>query len=159
MFNTLKVMIPKNDEARDPIKSFKVIIAATGLQPPADLIADGRVHMFSPDGDGTPCDAWYILRREGPRAGAFGCQRKKMTLAWRPGGVKPAAKDQRAAELSNLRARLSAFSGAIVSAGVRQDWEISPRYADFLLRTAERMVELGAQPGLDDPLTAEGRQQ
>lgn len=152
------VTMPRNagsGRIADPIASFTAAMTATGMTPPASITNDGRVHMFGPDPDGMPRDAWYVLRLEGYPVGAFDCKRKGLALAWKPGCLKPAAKDRRAGELSNLRARLNAFSRAIVSAGVRHDGLISQRYAAFLLRTAERMLELGAQPGLDDPLTLE----
>ncbi|SEA76543.1 hypothetical protein [Variovorax sp. YR216] len=136
----------------DPIKSFKVIIACTGMQPPAELLADGRVHMFAPDGQGTPCDGWYVLRAGDRPAGAFGCKRKGVALAWGPSGTRPAKKDPRDREVRSLQAQLDAFSAGIARLASTHDKELSMRYAVRLLRVAERMGELGASVGLDDPL-------
>ena len=136
-------------------QAFATAIASAGMTPPANLIGDHRLRMFSPDGEGTPVDAWYVLRLDFYPAGAFGCKRKGLTLAWNPGCVKPTFTDQRARELSCLQAQLNAFSSGIVSASARHDCEILMRYAMQMLRIAERMVELGAQAGLDDPLAGE----
>ncbi len=45
----------------DPIQEFKTAIAGAGLVPPDDVIADGKLHRFSSDGNtrkkmgGTSC--------------------------------------------------------------------------------------------------------
>ncbi|MNK59154.1 hypothetical protein D3C87_782540 [compost metagenome] len=140
----------------DQIKSFAAVIAAAGMQPPARITADRRIRMFSPDGPDTPADAWYVLCLDTRPAGAFGCKRKGLALAWGPDGVKAARTNHRAREMSGLQAQLHAFSLGIVSASARADSEVSARYAMRMLRAAERMLELGAQAGLADPLATEG---
>ena len=130
----------------DPIASFTAAMSDADMKPPASIAADGRLHMFSPDGDGTPRDGWYLLRLEGDPGGAFGCERKGVALAWGPGGTKPASKDHRECELSNLRAQMDAFSSGIVSAGERSDALLTPHFALPAIRAAERIVELGGTP-------------
>lgn len=140
-----------------PIRSFGAAMATAGMQPPAEIAADGRVHMFSPDGDDTAADGWYVLRlNSGRPAGAFGCKRKRLARAWEASGTRPASLDQRDREVRSLQSQLEAFSAGIARVAGNQDKELSVRYAARLLRVAERMLELGAPAGLDDPLAVEG---
>ena len=138
----------------DVVAAFATAIDSTDMHPPADIIADGNIHRFSASGEGAPCDGWYVLRYEACLTGVFG-KRHDSAFAWSPtAGVKRVSGDEFEDALSSLRAQMNAFSSGIVFA--RDDSRFTVRYASRLLRIAERMLELGVQPGLYDPTTLSG---
>jgi putative DNA primase/helicase len=57
----------------DPIQEFKAAMLAAGLVPPDDVIADGKLHRFSSDGNARKKNGWYIMFADGLAAGRFGC--------------------------------------------------------------------------------------
>lgn len=58
----------------DIIDAFARAISATGMVPPVDLVPDGRLHRFNPDGRGKDRSgtAWYVLHADNVPAGIFG---------------------------------------------------------------------------------------
>lgn len=66
----------------NPGDAFRETIAAAGMQPPAEVISDGRVHRFSPTGRRGDDAAWYVLHADGIPAGAFGNWRDGLHQAW-----------------------------------------------------------------------------
>lgn len=139
------------------MEQFRAAIAAAGMTPPDEIVADGRVRMFSPnDVDEAPTDAWYVLRLSGSPSGTFSCRRLGVALDWGSDGVRPARRDERARELSNLRAQLDTFANELTRLAEEPCSAHSVCCAVHLLRVAARMNELGAPAGLDDPLATEG---
>lgn len=138
----------------DDVAAFSAAIASAGMDPPADIVADGRIHRFKTDGKGGSCDGWYVVRYEARLTWEFG-ECHGSAFEWNPvAGVKRVSANKFQRELSSLRAQMNAFSGVIDSA--RDDSRFSLRDTSHLLRVAERMPKLGAQPGLDeDPRTLE----
>ena len=121
------------------LKSIAAALAATDLKLPSGLIADGRAHGLT--GDSTHAGGCSVARLKTHPAGAC------LVLSWgAPGGAKPASKRQLGRELSRRSAQLDAFSQGIVDAGARQDSELSVNYAAKLLRVAQCMLDLEAQP-------------
>ena len=56
---------------------------AAGIEPPAELIADGTVRRFDVPGDKTQSkNGWYVLFSD-PPAGAFGCWKRGIRETWR----------------------------------------------------------------------------
>lgn len=135
----------------DDMVAFAAAIASAGMEPPVDIVADGSLHRFSTDGEGGPCDGWYVLRYEASLTGVFGkCHGS--AFVWSPAaGVKRVSANEFERELSSLRSQMNAFSSVIDSA--RDDSRFSLRYTSHVLRVAERILELGTQPALDEPLT------
>ncbi len=127
------------------VQLFTATMAATGMHPPANFIADGRLHLFSPDGEGTQADGWYVLRHEVRLMGAFGCHRRGIALAWADTGAT-LWHDELAREQRSLRARLEAFSSGISAASERHDSELVQHLAAAMIFVAERLGELGAAP-------------
>ena len=58
----------------DIIDAFARAISATGMVPPVDLVPDGRLHRFNPDGRGKDRSGtgWYVLHADSVPAGIFG---------------------------------------------------------------------------------------
>jgi putative DNA primase/helicase len=55
----------------DPVQQFRNALAARGIIPPKDLIADGRLHRCDAEGRGGKGDAAYLLHLDGIAAGGF----------------------------------------------------------------------------------------
>lgn len=61
---------------------FQSAIAAAGLTPPQDVIADGKIHRFSSDGQPRDDAGWYVLYQDGIPGGSFGCWRSGLQSNW-----------------------------------------------------------------------------
>jgi len=139
----------------EDVAAFSAAIASAGMEPPADIVADGRIHRFSTDGEGGPCDGWYVLRYEACLTGEFG-KRRGSTFEWSPtAGVERASGDKFEEALSSLRAQSDSFSLGISAASERQDSVLMRHLAAEAIRVADRMLELDVQPGLPDSFMAE----
>jgi putative DNA primase/helicase len=54
-----------------------------GIEPPAEIIADGALHRFTVAGDKARSDnGWYVLHTDEPSAGAFGCWKRGISETW-----------------------------------------------------------------------------
>ena len=62
---------------------FSAAIRAAGLEPPADIEADGLLHRFAANGKRGDDAGWYILHCDGIPAGAFGDWRTDVRQDWR----------------------------------------------------------------------------
>lgn len=62
---------------------FKETMRAAGLEPPANLTADGQIHRFHVVGDKPRTEnGWYVIFADDPVAGAFGCWKRGITEKW-----------------------------------------------------------------------------
>jgi putative DNA primase/helicase len=72
--------LPPEDQLRDAI-------IAAGLNPPREILLDGKVHRFASGTKGTPGHTdkpgWYIAFGDGIPAGRFGCWRSGLESTWR----------------------------------------------------------------------------
>lgn len=65
------------------LDDFRRAIADTGLTPPDEIIADGKLHRFATDEEDFRDDAgWYVLHSDGLPAGVFGCHRSGLKQKW-----------------------------------------------------------------------------
>jgi len=64
------------------LDSFRAAIAATGLTPPDQVIADGVLHRFNSSGKRGDDSGWYVAHLDGTPAGAFGCWRAGVNETW-----------------------------------------------------------------------------
>lgn len=99
------------------LDDFRQAMQAAGIDPPAELLADGALHRFSSGGDRSK-NCWYILFADEPAAGKFGCWKRGISETWCSKGYQnldpaekaryaanmEAAKSQRDGELSRLQA-------------------------------------------------------
>lgn len=69
--------------AADFRQQFAEAIRAAGLTPPAEIVADGAIHRFAPNGRPSDKAGFYILHGDGVPAGSFGDWRTSKTYAWR----------------------------------------------------------------------------
>jgi len=66
-----------------PIDQFRDVILSAGLQPPSEIIADGKLHRFSSNGKRGDDAGWYVLHGDGIPAGGFGDWRTGISQSWR----------------------------------------------------------------------------
>lgn len=124
-----------------PLDNFLTAIAAAGMEPPAEIHPDGRLHRFSPAGKRGDDAGWYVLHLDGVPAGAFGNWREGLSQCW-------SAKDERRmtpAERSALGRRLEA-------ARRLRDAELRQRQAKAAEAAAVRWA--AATPAQDHPYLA-----
>ena len=57
---------------RDTIEQFRGAIRSNGIEPPPEIIADGKLHRFSSNGKHGDDAGWYVLHDDGIPAGEFG---------------------------------------------------------------------------------------
>lgn len=67
----------------DAVQQFRVALAESGITPPPEIIADGRLHRFSPTGKRGDDAGWYVAHGDGIPAGAFGDWRTGASHTWR----------------------------------------------------------------------------
>lgn len=64
------------------IDSFRNAIEAAGIDVPADICDDGKLHRFSTNGKRSDSSGWYVLHSDGVAAGSFGCWRSGLQSTW-----------------------------------------------------------------------------
>lgn len=64
-------------------QQFIDAISGAGLVPPAQVIADGKLHRFSSNGKPKDDSGWYVLHADYLPAGSFGCWKDGQTHTWR----------------------------------------------------------------------------
>lgn len=64
-------------------EAFAQAVREAGIEPPPEIVADGRLHWFSPTGRRGDDAAWYVLHGDGIPAGAFGDWRQGISETWR----------------------------------------------------------------------------
>ena len=75
-----KRVAPPEEQLRDAIKG-------AGLEPPEEILMDGKIHRFKSGTKGAPGHGdkpgWYLVFGDGIPAGRFGCWRAGMEVTWR----------------------------------------------------------------------------
>ena len=67
----------------DPIKAFEDAIREAGMNPPKEIVPDGEIHRFAPNGNPKDDAGWYVLHADGEiPAGAFGDWRQDTHHKW-----------------------------------------------------------------------------
>lgn len=63
------------------IGQFRQAMQNAGLEPPAEIIPDGKLNRFSMGNDKSK-NSWYAFYSDEPAAGAFGCWKRGITETW-----------------------------------------------------------------------------
>jgi putative DNA primase/helicase len=63
-------------------EQFKAAIKEAGIEPPVEIIADGKIHRFSSNGKKGDLAGWYVFHPDDPAAGQFGCWRSGISQTW-----------------------------------------------------------------------------
>ena len=75
-----KRVAPPEEQLRDAIKG-------AGLEPPEEILMDGKIHRFKSGTKGAPGHGdkpgWYLVFGDGIPAGRFGCWRSGIEVTWR----------------------------------------------------------------------------
>jgi putative DNA primase/helicase len=66
-------------------RDFYSAIAAVGMEPPGEIIADGQIHRFSASGKRGDDAGWYVLHMDNRPAGSFGNWRLGTSHTWHQG--------------------------------------------------------------------------
>jgi len=69
--------------ATDIIGQFRAAMQGAGIDPPDEIIPNGRLHRFSTNGKHSDDAGWYVLHSDGIPAGAFGDWRSGIDETWR----------------------------------------------------------------------------
>lgn len=64
------------------IDQFRRAMKAAGLETPAQIIDDGKLHRFSSNGKQGDDSGWYVLHADDIPAGSFGCWRSGIQATW-----------------------------------------------------------------------------
>ena len=123
---------------RDPIEVFRIAIVSAGMEPPAEIRGDGKIHRFSPTGKRGDDAAWYVLYLDGTPRGAFGNWRDGLKQCW---CAKP--------EREMTPAERTALARSIEEMKRQRDAEQRQRHADAAAAAAIRWA--AAQPAQDHP--------
>jgi phage/plasmid primase-like uncharacterized protein len=78
---------PPEKRVAPPEEQLIDAIRAAGLEPPEQVILDGKIHRFRSGTKGSPGHGdkpgWYLVFGDGVPAGRFGCWRAGMEVTWR----------------------------------------------------------------------------
>jgi putative DNA primase/helicase len=66
----------------DEITNFKTAMQTAGIEPPAEIIADGKLHRFATGGKSKNVNGWYVFHLDDLAAGAFGCWKRGISETW-----------------------------------------------------------------------------
>jgi len=90
------------------LAAFVDAIRATGLEPPGQIDADGKIHRFSSSGQRGDEAGWYLLHLDGVPAGIFGCWRSGLSRTWSAKEANEMTLAERAAHRERVRAMQAA---------------------------------------------------
>src|SRR5262249_50413258 len=88
----------------DAIEQFRDALLAAGIEPPKNIVADGKIHRFSTNGNRKDDAGWYLLHLDGLPGGAFGDWRNNINETWCAASATTVTAEQRA-ELRQFYAR------------------------------------------------------
>lgn len=89
----------------DPVQQFRTAMTARRIVPPADLLADGRIHRCDAEGKSGKGDAAYLLHMDGIPAGGFENHRDGLGWeTWRADSGQPLSHAEEAANLERIAA-------------------------------------------------------
>ena len=101
-------------------------IIGSGIEPPNEVILDGRMHRFSTNGRAKNKDGWYVAFSDGIPAGRYGCWRDGVEASWRADvGRRLTAEEDEAA------------SSRIAEARAARDIELARHRADAADQAAQ----------------------
>ncbi len=64
------------------MEEFRQAMEHASVPAPPQIIADGRIHRFSTNGNRSKLNGWYVFHNGGLPAGAFGDWRSGVTETW-----------------------------------------------------------------------------
>lgn len=79
---TVALLESKHKSLSEKIEDFRRAIHESGLIPPSAVIADGKFHRFSTNGNPNDDAGWYVLNEYPIAVGSFGCWRSGLIDSW-----------------------------------------------------------------------------
>jgi putative DNA primase/helicase len=76
------------------LADFKKAIQAEGFTPPDSIVADGKFHRFSSNGQKNDDAGWYVFYNGKIPSGSFGCWRLGETYPWRADLGRPLTEEE-----------------------------------------------------------------
>lgn len=135
----------------DFIHEFKAAIAAAGIEPPTDIIADGTRQRFSSNGKPRDNSGWYILHGDDRPAGSFGCWRSGYSQKWSYSKSKPLTAEEKAAwrkrmeTLDAERKQQEVEARAYAAKTAKQMWEAARDDAAHPYLAKKKIPAIGAR--------------
>jgi phage/plasmid primase-like uncharacterized protein len=78
---------PPEKRVASPEEQLRDAIKGAGLEPPEEILMDGKIHRFKSGTKGAPGHGdkpgWYLVFGDGIPAGRFGCWRSGIEVTWR----------------------------------------------------------------------------
>ena len=105
---------------------FKQAMLAAGIEPPTDIVANGKIQRFTVDGDKKGSkNGWYVLFPDFPPAGAYGCWKRNIKMTFSPDIYQnhTQARIQHADRLDSLKRQINREGEKRVAIKL---WEQSP---------------------------------
>ena len=121
----------------NPIEQFRQAIAAAGLTPPDEIIADGAIHRYSTNGRRGDDSGWYVFHADGIASGAFGCWRTGLQSTW----CSKSDSDMTPAEVQAHRQRIKAMQAQREAEQVQRN-EAAAVEAEQLLSASKPCTEI-----------------
>jgi putative DNA primase/helicase len=87
-----------------PEIEFRAAISKSGLTPPDQIMADGKIHRFASNGKRSDDSGWYVVFFDGIPAGAYGCWRTDLKGSWRANIGRPLTSAEEAAHQTKMDA-------------------------------------------------------
>ena len=79
---TVALLESKHKSLSEKIEDFRRAMHESGLIPPSAVIADGKFHRFSTNGNPNDDAGWYVFNEYPIAVGSFGCWRSGLTVSW-----------------------------------------------------------------------------
>jgi putative DNA primase/helicase len=79
---TVALLESKHKSLSEKIEDFRRAMHESGLIPPSAVIADGKFHRFSTNGNPNDDAGWYVFNEYPIAVGSFGCWRSGLTDSW-----------------------------------------------------------------------------
>lgn len=86
------------------VHAFCEAIRSAGLEQPAEITPDGKIHRFASNGKPGDDAGWYVFHRDGLPAGMFGCWRLGVKESWRANIGRELTPAERAAHGKKIEA-------------------------------------------------------
>jgi phage/plasmid primase-like uncharacterized protein/phage/plasmid-associated DNA primase len=86
------------------LQAFADAMRAAGIEPPANLIADGCLHRFSTNGRNNDSAGWYIVHVDQIPVGVFGDWRSGVSGKWAGNGRQKLSPEERREQAKRIRA-------------------------------------------------------
>jgi putative DNA primase/helicase len=87
------------------VDTFREAMRRISVEPPSEIIADGKLHRFYVHGDKPKSlNGWYILHGDDPPAGQFGCWKRGISESWCAKEYRTLTPEEKARYAANMGA-------------------------------------------------------